>query len=116
MQILKKRFYYFKVRSIEGQYGVLNAYITPQLHPRSARLRSYQIKPLSLHQRVHSFDTTLPCNTLRVAGSFSLSDIHSWIAFCLPGVPDRAPDVENVIIQFKSAFTKTQLQCSYKYD
>lgn len=45
-----------QVRSIEGQYGILQAYVTPKMEPKSCRVRQYQIRPLSLHQRVHSFD------------------------------------------------------------
>ncbi len=45
-----------KIRSIEGQYGTLQAYITPRLQPKTCQLRQYQIKPLSLHQRTHEFD------------------------------------------------------------
>ncbi|CAL8240411.1 unnamed protein product, partial [Gadus morhua 'NCC'] len=43
-----------KVRSIEGQYGTLRAYVTPRLQPKTCQLRQYPIKPLSLHQRTHS--------------------------------------------------------------
>ena len=45
-----------KIRSIEGQYGTLQAYITPRLQPKTCQLRRYQIKPMSLHQRAHTFD------------------------------------------------------------
>lgn len=45
-----------QVRSIEGQYGTLQAYITPRIQPKSCQVRQYDIKPLSLHQRVHVFD------------------------------------------------------------
>lgn len=45
-----------KIRSIEGQYGTLQAYITPRLQPKSCQVRQYQIKPLSLHQRTHVLD------------------------------------------------------------
>lgn len=45
-----------QVRSIEGQYGTLQAYITPRLQPKTCQVRQYQIKPLSLHQRIHSID------------------------------------------------------------
>ncbi|KTG31528.1 hypothetical protein cypCar_00003754, partial [Cyprinus carpio] len=45
-----------KVRSIEGQYGTLQAYVTPRLQPKTCQVRQYQIKPLSLHQRTHVID------------------------------------------------------------
>ncbi|XP_014375896.1 Bardet-Biedl syndrome 7 protein isoform X3 [Alligator sinensis] len=45
-----------KIRSIEGQYGILQAYVTPRIQPKTCHVRQYQIKPLSLHQRTHSID------------------------------------------------------------
>ncbi|XP_019389548.1 PREDICTED: Bardet-Biedl syndrome 7 protein isoform X2 [Crocodylus porosus] len=45
-----------KIRSIEGQYGILQAYVTPRIQPKTCQVRQYQIKPLSLHQRTHSID------------------------------------------------------------
>ncbi|KAF6092448.1 Bardet-Biedl syndrome 7 [Phyllostomus discolor] len=45
-----------KVRSIEGQYGTLQAYVTPRIQPKTCQVRQYLIKPLSLHQRTHCID------------------------------------------------------------
>ncbi|XP_020863992.1 BBSome complex member BBS7 isoform X6 [Phascolarctos cinereus] len=45
-----------KIRSIEGQYGTLQAYVTPRIQPKTCQVRQYQIKPLSLHQRTHFID------------------------------------------------------------
>ena len=88
--------------------------MTPQLEPRFARLLTYDIKPLSLHRRVHTFDSTVPVNVLRIEGKFGISDIHSWIGYCLFDVPDKLPDGESMSLQFKSSFVNTQLECVYK--
>ena len=45
-----------KIRTIEGQYGTLLAYIPPRLQPKCCQVQQYQIKPLSLHMRTHKFD------------------------------------------------------------
>ncbi|XP_047271846.1 BBSome complex member BBS7 isoform X6 [Homo sapiens] len=45
-----------KIRSIEGQYGTLQAYVTPRIQPKTCQVRQYHIKPLSLHQRTHFID------------------------------------------------------------
>ena len=45
-----------KLRTIEGQHGILRTYITPLVQPKCCQVRQYQIKPLSLHMRCHSFD------------------------------------------------------------
>ncbi|KAK2563629.1 Bardet-Biedl syndrome 7 protein [Acropora cervicornis] len=78
-----------EIRSIEGQYGTLQAYVTPRIQPKTCQVRQYSIKPLSLHQRTHLFDESKPMNTLKLMGHFSLAEVHSWVCFCLPEVPDR---------------------------
>ncbi|KAM9470198.1 BBSome complex member BBS7 [Clarias gariepinus] len=102
-----------KVRSIEGQYGTLQAYVTPRLQPKTCQVRQYQIKPLSLHQRTHSIDHTRPMNTLRLSGQFSFAEIHSWVVFCLPEVPEKTPAGESITFYFQNTFLGTQLEASY---
>ncbi|XP_022787096.1 Bardet-Biedl syndrome 7 protein homolog isoform X2 [Stylophora pistillata] len=103
-----------KIRSIEGQYGTLQAYITPRIQPKTCQVRQYSIKPLSLHQRTHVFDDSKPMNTLKLMGHFSFAEVHSWVCFCLPEVPDRTPAGEQVSFHFLSTFLDTQLDCQYK--
>ncbi|KAJ7357670.1 Bardet-Biedl syndrome 7 protein [Desmophyllum pertusum] len=103
-----------KIRSIEGQYGTLQAYITPRIQPKTCQVRQYSIKPLSLHQRTHVFDESKPMNSLKLMGHFSLAEVHSWVSFCLPEVPDRTPAGEQVSFHFLSTFLDTQLDCQYK--
>ncbi|KAG7264305.1 hypothetical protein CRUP_020991 [Coryphaenoides rupestris] len=102
-----------KVRSIEGQYGTLRAYVTPRLQPRTCLLRQYPIKPLSLHQRTHSLQQERPMNRLSLVGQFSLAEIHSWVAFCLPEVPKKTPAGDTVTLHFLNTFLGTQLEASY---
>ncbi|XP_066505486.1 Bardet-Biedl syndrome 7 protein isoform X2 [Hoplias malabaricus] len=102
-----------KVRSIEGQYGTLQAYVTPRLLPKTCQVRQYQIKPLSLHQRTHSINQDRPMNTLRLVGQFSFAEIHSWVVFCLPEVPEKTPAGENITFYFQNTFLGTQLEASY---
>lgn len=103
-----------KIRSIEGQYGTLQAYITPRIQPKTCQVRQYSIKPLSLHQRTHVFDESKPMNSLKLMGHFSFAEVHSWVCFCLPEVPDRTPAGEQVSFHFLSTFLDTQLDCQYK--
>ncbi|XP_026855175.1 Bardet-Biedl syndrome 7 protein [Electrophorus electricus] len=102
-----------KVRSIEGQYGTLQAYITPRLQPKTCQVRQYQIKPLSLHQRTHSINQDRPMNILRLVGQFSFAEIHSWVVFCLPEVPEKTPAGENITYYFQNTFLGTQLEAIY---
>jgi Bardet-Biedl syndrome 7 protein len=103
-----------KVRTIEGQHGTVQAYIIPTTEPKTCVLQKYFVKPLSLHQRIHTFDDARPYNTLSITGNFTLGDAHAWLRFCLPDVPEHIPVDEEAILYFKGVFTGTQLECSYK--
>nr|XP_033794211.1 Bardet-Biedl syndrome 7 protein isoform X2 [Geotrypetes seraphini] len=103
-----------KIRSIEGQYGTLQAYITPRIQPKTCQVRQYQIKPLSLHQRTHSIDPDRPVNTLTLTGQFSFGEVHSWVVFCMPEVPEKTPVGESVTFYFQNTFLDTQLECTYR--
>ncbi|XP_074849472.1 BBSome complex member BBS7 isoform X2 [Carettochelys insculpta] len=103
-----------KIRSIEGQYGTLQAYVTPRIQPKTCQLRQYQIKPLSLHQRTHFIDHDRPMNTLMLKGHFSFAEIHSWVVFCLPEVPEKAPVGDSVTFYFQNTFLDTQLESTYR--
>lgn len=79
-----------KIRAVEGQHGTLKAYIVPRTEPKVCTERQYKLAALSLHQRVMvPFDDSRPVNTLTLTGDFGFADIHSWVAVCLPGVPER---------------------------
>ncbi|CAB1325604.1 unnamed protein product [Coregonus sp. 'balchen'] len=102
-----------QVRFIEGQYGTLQAYITPRLQPKTCQVHQYLIKPLSLHQRTHTIDQDRPMNTLSLVGQFSFAEIHSWVVFCLPEVPEKTPAGENITFYFQNTFLGTQLEATY---
>ncbi|KAJ7326996.1 hypothetical protein JRQ81_016755 [Phrynocephalus forsythii] len=103
-----------KILSIEGRYGTLQAYVTPRVQPKTCQVRQYQIKPLSLHQRTHSIDHERPMNTLTLKGQFSFAEVHSWVVFCLPEVPEKTPVGESVSFYFQNTFLDTQLECTYR--
>uniref|UniRef100_A0A3B4YF00 Bardet-Biedl syndrome 7 n=1 Tax=Seriola lalandi dorsalis TaxID=1841481 RepID=A0A3B4YF00_SERLL len=102
-----------QILSIEGQYGTLQAYVTPRLQPKTCQVRQYQIKPLSLHQRTHSIDQDRPMNRLSLVGQFSFAEIHSWVVFCLPEVPEKTPAGESITFYFHNTFLGTQLEANY---
>ena len=104
-----------KIRTIEGQYGSLRAYITPRLQPKCSQIQEYKIKPLSLHMRTKIFDENRPTNVLRLGGPFSLAEIHTWIGFCLPEVPEKSPSEETCELVFISTFLGTMLNVEYRY-
>ncbi|XP_043223062.1 Bardet-Biedl syndrome 7 protein homolog isoform X2 [Amphibalanus amphitrite] len=103
-----------KIRTIEGQYGRLQAYVTPRLQPKCCQVRQYQVKPLSLHMRAHRFDPNRPYNSLTLTGKFSYAEVHAWLAFCLPEVPERPPSADSATLSFVSTFLDTMLHVNYR--
>ncbi|XP_077156527.1 BBSome complex member BBS7 [Paroedura picta] len=103
-----------KILSIEGRYGTLQAYVIPRVQPKTCQVQQYQIKPLSLHQRTHCIDQDRPMNTLTLKGQFSFSEVHSWVVFCLPEVPEKTPVGESISFYFQNTFLDTQLECTYR--
>ena len=56
-----------------------------------------------------------PCNTLRLSGPFSMAEMHTWISFCLPEVPEKPPATDDATFIFMSTFLDTMLQVDYRY-
>lgn len=103
-----------KVRTVEGQYGTLRAFVIPFLSPKTCQLSTYDIKPLSLHQRLNEAKK-LPeevCS-IHVQGNFSVTDMHGWIGDCLPEVPVMLHE-SSATYFFESTFQGTIIKCQYR--
>uniref|UniRef100_A0AC35FPI7 Uncharacterized protein n=1 Tax=Panagrolaimus sp. PS1159 TaxID=55785 RepID=A0AC35FPI7_9BILA len=80
-------------------------------------MKSYPIKPLALHERVHEFDASRPLNTLTVTGRFTIGEAHEWLTFCVSQVPERPPIGEQVTFMLKSTENGgTILHANYRED
>jgi len=104
------------IRTSEGRYGSLQAYVWPRISPKTARAASYPIKPLSLHTRLHEVgdESALPLmSILKITGTFSLPEVHSWVVACLPEVPARLQN-ESATFAFRNTFLDTLLLCAYQ--
>lgn len=53
-------------------------------------------------------------NTLTLTGQFSFAELHSWVVFCLPEVPEKPPAGECVTFYFQNTFLDTQLESTYR--
>eukprot|EP01012_Entosiphon_sulcatum_P007894 TRINITY_DN14132_c0_g1_i1.p1 TRINITY_DN14132_c0_g1~~TRINITY_DN14132_c0_g1_i1.p1 ORF type:complete len:738 (+),score=190.13 TRINITY_DN14132_c0_g1_i1:22-2214(+) len=105
-----------KLRTVEGQYGTLQAFIIPLLSPKTAQLASYQVRPLSLHQRLSDAPSNLdqiPLNSLNIQGTFTVNDMNTWVGSCLPEVPERI-NSEEATYYFRSTFQGTTLVAKYR--
>lgn len=103
-----------QIQTAEGQYGILESYIMPHIQPDCVQMKTYLIRPLSLHMRIHSFDNERPFHTLTLKGGFTHAEIHSWIEQCIPEVPERLPLVSSVELYFKNVLIGTILECKYE--
>lgn len=101
------------LRTVEGQFGELQAMVIAKMAPKTAQIVRMQIKPLSLHHRLHGDVDDRPMNRLRLAGGFTLGQMHEWVANCLPDVPSRVTEDE-VRMVFRNVFLGTQLSATYK--
>lgn len=93
---------------------MLQAYVTSRIQPKNCLVKQYAIKPLSLHQRTHVIDETRPINTLKLSGNFSLAEIHTWLNYCIPEIPDKVPADNEIKFFFINTFLGTQLEVNYK--
>ena len=103
-----------KIRTIEGQYGLLQAYVISRIQPKNCLVKQFIIKPLSLHQRAHMIDDKRPINKLKLTGSFSLAEMHSWLHYCIPELPEKPPADNESTFYFVNTFLGTQLEITYK--
>lgn len=88
-----------------------------RVSPKSAQVKQYQIKPLSLHKRSYSTnDTTVQTfvNKLTISGNFTLNEAHTWLQLCLPEIPERitSSSASQLAFSFMSTFTDTILTCT----
>ena len=116
----------FKVRTVEGQYGDIQALIVAKLDPKSAQLVRFSIKPLSLHYRILDYTPDRLLNTLKFTGTFTAGQMHDFVCKCLPDIPPRANETEvsmcfkngiyiNIfksIFFFKKKFMKLFINCN----
>lgn len=103
-----------KIRTIEGQHGLLQAYVTSRIPPKNCIVKQYVIKPLSLHQRSHSIEEGRPVNKLTLTGQFSVAEMHSWLHYSIPEIPEKPSAETEVDFYFVNTFLGTQLEVSYK--
>lgn len=105
-----------RFRTVEGQAGNVRCFIIPTASPRSAQMREFSVRPLSLHQRAQFEAAELPLSTVKLSGNFSVKDAHAWIYSCIPDVAAKfggGSDGQGEI-QFRNAFTGTHLVVKYR--
>ncbi|XP_063989189.1 Bardet-Biedl syndrome 7 protein homolog [Diachasmimorpha longicaudata] len=108
-----------RLRTIEGQSGVLQVYVTTQIQPKGCRRINVPIYALSLHARLHQDENPHtsggPFNELRLVGGFTVAEMHAWLSLALPHIPERPQLVDGeAALNYISTFVGTLLKCKYK--
>ncbi|XP_011299492.1 Bardet-Biedl syndrome 7 protein homolog [Fopius arisanus] len=108
-----------RMRTIEGQSGVLQVYVTTQIQPKACRRIRIPVYALSLHARLHDDEGPQGCggpfNELRLLGGFTVAEMHAWLALALPDIPERPQLVDGeATLNYVSTFVGTRLKCRYK--
>ncbi|CAG9334313.1 unnamed protein product [Blepharisma stoltei] len=102
-----------KFRSTEGQSGDIQLYIIPTLEPKIAQLLKFDLKPLSLHEKVSAIpEEGHPLNNLQITGSFTKNDMHGWVSHTLPDVPPHTTE-NNVTLYYTNCILHTVLIVKY---
>lgn len=105
-----------RARTLEGQHGNMKVVVIPKMTPCSAQVVMVTVKPLSLHHLVHSDEleeNKRPFNSITFTGGFNLRQMHEWVCFCLPEVPERINDKTELTFFFRNCYLGTVLRCKY---
>ncbi|KAK0159968.1 hypothetical protein PV328_007422 [Microctonus aethiopoides] len=112
-----------RIRTIEGQSGTLQIYVTTQIQPKCCRKIKIPIYALSMHVRLHDADNidnnevlfNGPYNELRLSGGFTVAEMHAWLSLALADIPERPYLQDNeVTLNYVSTIAGTILKCKYK--
>ena len=120
-----------QVRHMEGVSATLTAHLLPRIPPSSLLPRTsgkaqVTLRPLHLHDKCSPslVSSREALSSLTITGSFSLSDLHTWLSLCLPGIPphtgggggvggvaDGPADLE---LSYEHVYTGSVLGCKYR--
>jgi len=105
------------VRTVEGQFGTLQAFVIADLEPRSAQIVKFDVKPLSLHKKVSEIDDfdRRPLNSLVFSGKFTIRQMHEWMTMLFPNYTSHLPkNCDSHKIMFENVFLGSAVSCEYK--
>ncbi|XP_051160588.1 Bardet-Biedl syndrome 7 protein homolog [Leptopilina boulardi] len=106
-----------RLRTIEGQSGTLQVYVTSDVQPKCCRKIKIPICALSLHTRIHEEEKPIggPFNELKLNGNYSVAEMHAWLSLVLPEAPERPFLQEGeATLTYTSCFIGTNIICKYK--
>lgn len=103
------------LRTNEGEFGDLIVTVVASTNPKAAKTIKFDLKPLSLHTRMHAISTeqsSRQMNKVKYSGTMQLPIIHDWIQAIFPDVPPRLDDGTNYVrYYFRNTFTGAVTTC-----
>ena len=100
--------------------GDLSVYVSASCNPKAVKLVKLQLKPLSLHTRVHepvSEQAPSQCSSISFSGSASIQQSLEWVSQLFPEVPQTLEDnVKEESFRFINCFTKAITTCTISND
>uniref|UniRef100_A0A7S0HYF4 Bardet-Biedl syndrome 7 protein homolog n=1 Tax=Hanusia phi TaxID=3032 RepID=A0A7S0HYF4_9CRYP len=100
----------------EGQVGTLVAYVVTRVSPKVVHRVEHILLPLSLHQSTpldDGFWQSSPYCEVKIQGTFSQGQMHTWLTHCFPSIPAKVPDSNIVKFAFDSTFASTRVTAEY---
>ena len=98
-----------KIRTTEGQNGLITAIIIPHTESIAVPLE-IPVKALNLHSRVKLSEKHfegLPASQVKISGKFDIEDALQWLNNCMPEAPPISD--QEVSLGFKQSFIGTHL-------
>ena len=108
-----------KVRTVEGQGGVIQVYVIASPEPKTAQIVEIVMHPLSLHSRLETPKTPAvellqySRNRLELRGFTSINKVNEWLRKLLPSFP-RRQDGEESTLFYENSLTGSILSIEYE--
>ncbi|KAK2957417.1 putative Bardet-Biedl syndrome 7 protein [Blattamonas nauphoetae] len=118
-----------KLHFMEGKGGMMTAFVVPLTEQHTSMTLTHHIHPLCLHRRKGFSSSNAQSdkpetdpfaqtetpneNEMRITGTFTAMDAHSWIHSCFDSIPPRIQG-EVHHLEFVSAFLGTRFTVDYR--
>ena len=103
------------LRPTEGHFGDLSVIVVANSNPKTAKVEKFQLKPLSLHSRVHELtpeQSGSKRSSIKFTGCTSIDQAMEWVQYLLPEVPQKVPDgASEVSYSFINSFSGAVTIC-----
>ena len=107
----------WKFRVTEGEQGTLIAFVASKRIPKTSQCCQFSIKALSLHSSIFEIEekelANTPINTLQMKGDWTLRSFNSWLSQCIPDVPSRVSNSDELTLSWQSIFVGDYISVTF---